>query len=739
MQHLAFRRSALSAAIALLAATQAHAQATVAPAAAASAVDTQEVVIHASADASAGGLKAPYAGGQVARGGRVGILGSQDVMDTPFTITNYTSKLIQDQQAASIADVLQNDPAVRVARGFGNYQQAYLVRGLVIFSDDISYNGLYGLLPRQYLAAELVERVEVLRGASAFLNGAAPGGSGLGGAVNVMPKRAENAPQTEITVGADAGEFSEAVDIGRRFGEQKNLGLRVNAVHRDGSTAVTGERGNLDAVLLGADYHLGGLRLSADLGSQDHHMIAATPNITVFGAVPRAPDPKNQIAQDWAYSHERDTIGTLRAEVDLLPGLTAWAAGGFRDAHEDSQLSGVTVNGLTAAETAYAQLNVRKDSIKTGEVGLRGSFATGPIKHTVVGSAGWFQSISKDAFVFSDFAGADVGTLYDTRQVPLPVENVLPGGDPAAPITTARVITSSVALADTLSAWNGDVLLSLGGRRQKIEDTSFDPTSGAITSAPNSTSRITPVAGFVFRATKQVSLYANYIEGLVAGDTAPRTTTITVTDPVTGQPVTKTVDVTNGGKAFKPYQTRQGEIGVKVDTGTYGGTVSVFESRKPTYALVGTTFTESARQTNKGAELSVYGVAMPGVRVLGGASFLKTDLQGQDAIGSPKSQVNLALDFDVPAVIGMAWYVRGEHTAKQFADAANTLVVPSWTRFDVGTRYTFDAAGKEITLRASVDNLAGHRYWASSGGYPGQGYLTLGAPRTFQFSATLAL
>ncbi len=739
MQHLAFRRSALSAAIALLAATQAHAQATAAPAAAASAVDTQEVVIRASADASAGGLKAPYAGGQVARGGRVGILGSQDVMDTPFTVTNYTSKLIQDQQAASIADVLQNDPAVRVARGFGNYQQAYLVRGLVIFSDDISYNGLYGLLPRQYLAAELVERVEVLRGASAFLNGAAPGGSGLGGAVNVMPKRAENAPQAEITLGADGGEFSEAVDIGRRFGEQKNLGLRVNAVHRDGSTAVTGERGNLDAVLLGADYHLGGLRVSADVGSQDHHMIAATPNITVFGAVPRAPDPRNQIAQDWAYSHERDTFGTLRAEVDILPRLTAWAAGGFRDAHEDSQLSGVTVNGLTAAETAYAQLNVRKDSIKTGEVGLRGSFATGPIKHTVVGSAGWFQSISKDAFVFSDFAGADVGTLYDTRQVPLPTENVFPGGDPAAPITTARVVTSSVALADTLSVWNGDVLLSLGGRRQKIEDTSFDPTSGAITSAPNSTARITPVAGFVFKATKQVSIYANYIEGLVAGDTAPRTTTITVTDPVTGQPVTRSVDVTNGGKAFKPYQTRQGEIGVKVDTGTYGGTVSVFESRKPTYALIGTTFTESARQTNKGAELSVYGVAMPGVRVLGGASFLKTDLQGQDAIGSPKSQVNLTLDFDVPAVIGMAWYVRGEHTARQFADAANTLVVPSWTRFDLGTRYTFDAAGKEVTLRASVDNLAGHRYWASSGGYPGQGYLTLGAPRTFQFSATLAL
>ena len=137
--------------------------------------------MNASSDASAGGLKAPYAGGQVARGGRVGILGSEDVMDTPFSITNYTQKLIQDQQAASVAEVLQNDSAVRVARDYGNFQQLYMIRGLPVYSDDMAYNGLYGLLPRQYLAAELVERVEVLRGASAFLNGAAPGGSGLGG------------------------------------------------------------------------------------------------------------------------------------------------------------------------------------------------------------------------------------------------------------------------------------------------------------------------------------------------------------------------------------------------------------------------------------------------------------------------------------------------------------------------------------------------------------------------------
>ena len=47
-------------------------------------------------------------------------------METPFSITNYTQELIQDRQAKSVGDVLQNDPAVRIARGFGNFQEVVL-------------------------------------------------------------------------------------------------------------------------------------------------------------------------------------------------------------------------------------------------------------------------------------------------------------------------------------------------------------------------------------------------------------------------------------------------------------------------------------------------------------------------------------------------------------------------------------------------------------------------------------
>ena len=731
MHRSAFRRSALSAAFLVLAAAQAHAQAAAASAPAASAPDAQEVVI--SADASAGGLKAPYAGGQVARGGRVGLLGSQDVMETPFNIANYTAKVIQDYQAASLADVLQNDPGVRVTRGFGNFQQAYMVRGLVVYSDDIAYNGLYGLLPRQYLAAQLVERVEVLRGASAFLNGAAPGGSGLGGAVNVMPKRAANAPQTEVTVGVDGGVLSQAVDVGRRFGAHKELGLRANIVHGEGDSSVEGEHDKLDAALLGADFNVGKVRVSADIGSQDNLVRGATPDITVSGPIPGAPKADKQIAQPWTYSHERDTFGTLRAEVDLATGVTAWAAGGFREGHEDNQLESLSVAGATGAQTLYASVNARKDTIRTGELGLRGSFTTGPVRHTVVGSYGAYQSVSKNAYAFSSYlAPVSAGTLDDTQFVALPAENFLVGGTLSNPLTTQRLVTSSEALADTLNFLDGSVLLTVGARRQQIESTSFNYGDGSLATPASKDARITPIAGLVFRASKQVSLYATYVEGLQAGDVAPQT----YYDFGAGE----SKPVVNANQSFKPYQTRQGEIGVKVDTGTYGGTVSVFQSKKPTYGVdtASSTFELLSTQRNRGAELSVYGEALPGVRVLGGASFLDAELAGKDAIGSPRSQFNLGFDFDVPSVEGLALNVRGVHTDKQYADAANTQVVPSWNRFDVGARYVLDVQSHEVTLRARIDNVTNRNYWASSGGYPGAGYLTVGAPRTVSISGTFS-
>lgn len=51
------------------------------------------------------------------------------------------------------------------------------IRGFNIDNVDISYGGLYGMMPFGGITSELAERVEVLRGPAALLNGMSPGGA----------------------------------------------------------------------------------------------------------------------------------------------------------------------------------------------------------------------------------------------------------------------------------------------------------------------------------------------------------------------------------------------------------------------------------------------------------------------------------------------------------------------------------------------------------------------------------
>ncbi|MGH8408846.1 MAG: TonB-dependent receptor plug domain-containing protein, partial [Pseudomonas sp.] len=105
-----------------------------------------------------------YAGGQVARSARLGVLGNRSINDVPFSVVSYTSKTIADQQARTVGDVLLNDASVRQSSGFGNFSQVFTIRGLPLSTDDIAFNGLYGVLPRQIITTEALERVELFKG-----------------------------------------------------------------------------------------------------------------------------------------------------------------------------------------------------------------------------------------------------------------------------------------------------------------------------------------------------------------------------------------------------------------------------------------------------------------------------------------------------------------------------------------------------------------------------------------------
>ncbi|MES2260543.1 MAG: TonB-dependent receptor [Pseudomonadota bacterium] len=690
--------------------------------------EMQTVVVSASADASADGLPKAYAGGQVARGGRLGLMGNMDIMDTPFNTMSFTQTLIQDQQARSVADVLQNDPTVRVARGFGNYQELYVIRGFAVNSDDLAYNGLYGLLPRQFVASELLERVEVFRGANSFINGAAPGGGGIGGSINLLPKRASNNDLTQLTLGVETGgQGYGALDIGRRFGPNNNTGIRVNAARRDGDTGIDREHRELSVLSVGVDYHDRNFRLSADVGHQDHKLTGARPSVTVNGgiALPAAPDAGSNWAQRWTHSNERDTFGTLRGEVDLGKDAVAWAAFGARSGDESNILAAPTVSKTDGTASMYRFDNERHDAVRTGEIGVRGKLRTGGIGHSLSATASTYWQESKNAYAFSDFTGFAT-SLYRPVDVAAPSSDFFTGGKLSNPLVTSKTMLSSYAVADTLSMLDDKVLLTVGARRQTIKSDSYDYNTGAAQTHYNQ-SKTTPAAGLVYKPLKSVSLYANYIEGLQQG------------------PIASGTDIDNIGEAFAPYVSKQKEIGIKYDGGTLGASAALFRTSQPSAYVKNRHFGVFGEQRNQGLELTVFGVPLRGLRVLGGLTLLDATQrvtagglnQGKDVIGVPGTQLNIGAEWDVPGVAGLNLNGRVAHTSSQYADGANQQEVPAWSRLDIGASYATQIAGRNVTLRARVDNLADKNYWASAGGYPGSGYLVLGAPRTVVLSASL--
>lgn len=677
---------------------------------------------------------AAYAGGQVAQGGRFGVLGNQDMMNVPFSMTSYTDKLIRDQQAHTLGDVVSNDPAVRTGFGYGNYSQTFVIRGFQLYSDDIGFDGLYGLLPRQLLAPELVSRVEVFKGASAFLNGVSPGGSGVGGSINIAPKRATVEPITRIGVdyGSD-GQVGGTVDIGRRFGANHEFGVRLNAVSRDGSTAVDGENRRVNAIGVGFDYTGDRLRVTTDLGYQKQTITGGRSTVFVGSVIPKAPSAKTNYAQPWSGSKLEDTFGVVRAEYDFTDWLTGYVAAGAHHGHEFGDYVSPTVSNAAGDSTELRFTVPYIADTATGETGLNAKFNTGDVSHRVTLGFSALDTKKKAAYAFS---GPINTNLYNPVASPVP-EYLFDVGPISDPGITGRTQLRSLSLSDTIGFMDDKLQVIVGARRQKLHTLGYAYAVNGVNGAKNSEYEqysTSPVFGINYRINEQFSVYANHIEALTQGDQAP----IQLNN----------VTLTNAGKVFAPYKSKQNEVGVKWDAGSFGSTFGLFQIKQPSgYVDIinPTTYTYkiAGEQRNRGAEWSFFGEPTQGVRILGGANYIQPELtktqdgtnNGNDAIGVPRFQANLGAEWDIPNTPDITLSARAVRTGKQYVNVTNTLDIPAWTTYDVGARASSTLEGVPVTFRLTVQNITNKGYWASATG----GYLTQGTPRTYMVSASFDL
>jgi len=667
--------------------------------------------------AEIGNQSPAYAGGQVARGGKVGLLGNVDYMNMPFSETTYTDKYIQDQQAKTLTDVLAGDPTVRLGWPNGNvFDDRVVIRGIQVFNTNFGLGGLYGIVPGQ---ADMtgIERVEVFRGPTAFLNGALP--SAVGGTINLVPKRATDAPITQLTgfYMSDA-QFGGTLDVGRRFGPDNEVGVRANATYYGGDTAVSNQSAERIALTLGLDFRGENTRIDADVGWLHRDVDAFQGGIFLAAGVqlPPAPYARNSSYQPWERLQGDDVYGALRFEHDIAPWLTGFIKVGAK--HSDLTTvffnqNIVNYNGNTT--TLSAGRFASGADVLSAEVGARARFKTGEVSHeaAVVGDYLLTQNFS----INNPLAISQNSNIYHPTFLPAPS---LFGTDINPPLTSDSLYTS-VGVVDTISFWGDRIQLIGGARYQRLQTANYSPATGLPING-NDQSVVSPSASFVIKPTKEFMFYGNYIQALQQG-------------PIAG------AGLTNAGEQFAPFITQQFELGVKLDFGSFGATLSAFQITLPSsfVDLSTNTLVVDGRQRNRGLEFVAFGEPLPGLKVLGGFTLLDAimtntqdgQFNGNQAVGTAPFQFSLGADWDTPFVKGLGILGRVVYNGQVNLNQANTQAAPPWTRIDAGLRYTFERPGdgKPVSLRFNVINLFDANYWVATNAFFAQNQ-----PRTFMLS-----
>ena len=153
----------------------------------------------------------------------VGTLDGAALKDTPISATVVTRELLTDQGARLLSDVVKNDASIGEDYAPVGYYGDYEIRGFTIdLATGLQINGMT-IAGEQDVPLENKERVEFLKGIAGVESGVAS----AGGLIDYVTKRPVTIEAVDLATDHRGSEYG-AVDLGRLFGAQKQVGARVN-------------------------------------------------------------------------------------------------------------------------------------------------------------------------------------------------------------------------------------------------------------------------------------------------------------------------------------------------------------------------------------------------------------------------------------------------------------------------------------------------------------------------------
>lgn len=662
------------------------------------------------------------AGNYDAANSRIG-LARRPLIETPVAVTVLSRAVMDDQLARAITGLIGNDASVGENYAPLGYYESFSIRGFTLDNaSGYKRNGLT-VANESSMPLENKERVEIVKGIAGLESGlAAPGG-----VVNYVTKRPTESPERSVELELSGrGTRYAHLDLGDRFGDGKRFGYRFNAAHEAFHPYVKEAVGHRDFLSLALDWRPSENTLAAIDSDWQKKSQLSVPAYQPLGgnALPSGVRPEKMLNnQPWS---EPVSISALNVGGNFQ----------YRPAENRQLEARFNHNRLVSNDNAAfpygcssgpAYLNVfcgngdydlydyrSTGEVRTathGQVVLSGERDLGPLKHEALAGLSYFKRTVDLGQEVYDFVGTD--NIYN----PSPLVFAPSANATGAVHRVQNYVEAALFAQDAISvtrSWK----LHAGLRWSAISDDHFSKQTGGLVSRYNR-SLLLPQFAVTAMPREGLMAYASYGEGLELGGTAG-------------------VTAANAGQIQNPKRGKQVELGVKRDfSGLFSLNAALFRISKPyEFTDANNVFVQRGAVKHAGIELSAVGRATDRLRVIGSASLIRA--RQDDAkvpVNVPWLRSQAALDYGLPWVSGAAINGTWAYVSRKYARRDNTLSVPAYRRYDLGARYEMRAGPRAVIWRLRVENALDTVYWKDVGEAFGDGYLHLGAPRTFSLSA----
>ena len=674
----------------------------------------------------------------------LGVLGKANAFTAPITVVNYDEQALNNTEARTLVDaVAKKDASIWQFGGESNTLTGLYFRGYQLDARQFSVNGLAGMYGTQGTASVQVGSAQLIKGASTAVNGMDPEGA-VSGSVNIETKKAADEGNRKIGLGWFSNNRAQGTfDLGQRFGENKEFGVRANGKLRHGDTPRHGYSEDNKEFALNADYRGEKLRVAFDSiyakrktnGGRARMQDIQNANGRLFDA----PEGKVNLAPSWQAQNTRGQTNMLTFEWDAFENAQITGGIGYNNARYYGNFASPTVtsSGLTY-NSGRARLTDQRFKTLSMNLTARGEFETGPVSHNWSAA---FDRIDRKRTTYQGARQTRSSVIDPSLDIPTQLAKLdsnLGSAWSATPSLDTVIKVNSLAVSDTLGFADNKYRLTLGGRFQAVEQ------KNKLNGRKADASRFSPMLMAAWVPQPDLVVYGNYMEDLEPSDIR--------------------TDDDGHVTMADPRVSRQFEVGVRKNWGDFVTTLNAFQIKRPGYwrgnTTSGTDFaarknaglaysgSEQGIERSRGIEFNTYANLLnKTLRPSFGLMYLQSTVKDYPnyadnlvngvQVANPRVIAKAGVEWDTPFAKGLTLNGNVSYFGKSYQDTQKQYAFPSYTLVDVGARYKTKLGKDTLTVSSSVENLFNKNYWQVQRGQYDRSFAVVGMPRTYWLKAEL--